>query len=277
MADPTFSLRGWVARSLTAARKMIETDSSDPSGPRMSRYGEQYGVVPVVGEPALADEGSLVIASMLPAATALQLGLSAAFSATAAAIVVANQAPAGPQSPRITLRDIHLVQSVAPTSGTGLAYATVLDNINRAPTTVSGDGSPGTPATVTAYRAAANVTNMDESNAPVGRAWFPLSIAAGAPPTVPAPSQNARTMVGNGSLRAQIPVVGDDYRIVFGATDRPGGQLVTAAPAGASRIVESHPAVVIGPQQYFLLYLWSPSNITAGNAWSQIDVSWFER
>jgi hypothetical protein len=87
-----------------------------------------------------------MISSMLPSATALQLGISASYSATAAALVFKNNAPAGSFSPRCYLRDIHFLVAAAPASGTGLLYATVLDNVNRAPTTVSGLGSPGTPA-----------------------------------------------------------------------------------------------------------------------------------
>jgi hypothetical protein len=223
-----------------------------------------------------------MMSSMLPSATALQLGLSASYSATAAALVFKNNAPAGPSSPRCHLRDIHFLCAVAPTSGTGLLYATALDNVNRTPTTISGLGAPGTPATVTAYQAPAVCTNIDENPTINGVWWFPLSTAAGAPPTVPAQGANARILVGNGNLRTVIPVgaassgVQDDYRIVFGATDRSGTGTLRSS-AGALQLVEYHPAVTVGPQEFFLMYLWAPSNVTAGFAFAGLDCTWFER
>lgn len=282
MANPTYSTQGWVARTLAKARSILDSNASDPTGQRFGRYGETYSVVPVVGEPALCDEGALMIASMLPSATVLQLGLSATYSSTAAAIVFKNNAPTGPSSARCHLRDIHFLCATAPTSGTGLLYATVLDNVSRTPTTISGLGAPGTPATVTAYQAPVVCTNIDESPSPQGQVWFPLSTSGGAPPTVPAQGASARIVVGNGNLRSVIPVgaatsgVQDDYRIVFGSTDRAATQSLSST-AGATKIVEVHPAITVGPQEFFLLYLWAPSNITAGFAFAGLDVSWFER
>lgn len=277
MANPTYANQGWVARTISKARSIIDGNPSDSTGNRMSRYNETYVLAPMTGEPLLADEGALMMSSMLPGATALQLGLSAAYAATAAAFVFKNNSPFGSSNPRCHLRDIHFTCSVPPTSGTSLQYATAIDSANRTPTTISGLGAPGTPATVTAYQAPSVCTNIDENPSINGVCFFPLSIAAGAPITIPAQGAAARILVGNGILRGQIPVVLDDYRIVFGATDRPAGQLVTAAPAGASRIVEPHPAVTIGPQEHFILYLWAPSNVTAGLAFTGFDVSWFER
>lgn len=281
MAAPNSALQGWVARSLRAAAVLIDGSASDSRGPRMSRYSEQMGTVGMVGEPQLCDEGAIYTASMLPGATALQLGVSAVFSATNACLVCKNQAPVGSGlNQRIQLRDIHFNLSAPPAAGTSLQYATVIDDIVRTPTTVS---ILGTAANGSGYAAPNNCSNMDEinTNSPA-QWWFPQSTAAGTAIVVPAAGADARTIVGNGLLRAQIPVgtaagASDDYRIVFGATDRPAGQLVTAAPAGASRIVEPHPAVSIGPQQTFLFYLWSLSNAATGLAFLGLDVSYIVR
>ena len=271
--------QGWVGRALSKARAILDGNDSDRVGPRFGRYSEQYMLAPLVGESVLCDEGSLMMASLAPSATALQLGVSATYVATAAAIVFKNDAPSG-SGIRCSLRDIHFLCAVAPTLGTGLLYATVLDNKDRAPTTVVLQG--GTPATATAYLAPNVCLNIDETPSVNGKCWFPLSTAAGAAPTIPAQGATARILVGNGNLRSVIPVgaatsgVQDDYRIVFGAMDRPA-QGAARSAAAASVIVEPHPAVMIGPQQFFILYLWAPSNATAGFAFAGLDVSWFER
>ena len=276
MATPNMSPQGWVARSLIKARAIIDGNLSDPTGPRIGRYGDQIMIAPMVGEPILCDEGALFSSTMLQGATTLQLGLSASFSATAAAFVFKNNAPFGPSSPRCHLRELHMIVTTAPTSATALNYATMIDNVNRGPTV----SALGTPTTATAYQAQAFCTNIDENPTASG-AWFlPQSTSAGAPPAIPAAGANVRQLIGNGVLRTQIPVVNDDYRFIFGATDRHiVSQLGTNAKSAttAASIVESHPAVSIGPQEYFLLFMWGPSNITAGIAFSQVDGSWFER
>lgn len=282
MANPNYSAQGWVARSLARAKRVFDANPSDSTGPRFNGWNEFFGEIPMLGEPALSEEGSLFMSSMLPSATALQLGISATYSATAAALVFKNNA-AIKSDIRCSLREIHFLCATAPASGTSLLYASATDVVNRAPTTVSGIGSPGTPATVTAYQAPAVCLNIDEPSTPNGVWWFPLSTAAGAPPTIPAQGSNARILVGNGNLRTVIPVgaltsgVQDDYRIVFGATDRvqTGGSLRSSA--GATQISEPHPAVTIGPQEFFILYLWAPSNAAAGLAFAGLDGSWSER
>ena len=247
---------------------------SPASPPRAGRYNEQYVLNPVPTKHLLADEGSYNVASMSPGQTSLQLGLSAAFSATAAALLLQNtDSPGNPNAKRLYLDFIHMLVGTVPTSATSLFYATVLDSKDRSPNTVALAASP---ATATAVKAAPVSANMDTNLPIVGQPYFPLSIAAGAPPAIPSAGPAARTIVGNGLLRAQIPVANDDYRIIFGGLD-PSGQLVTAAPAGASRVVEPHAPVVVGPGQSFILYLWGPSNATAGLALSGLDMGWWER
>jgi hypothetical protein len=242
---------------------------------RLGRYGDVRVESVFPNDQLQADEGSVMIATTLPGATALQLGLSAAFSATAAAFVLQNTEPAGGK--RIYPKFLKLAQSVAPTSGVDLRYAIVLDSINRAPTTISnaaGGSGPGTPATATAYRSTVVCTNNDINMPISGVAYFPISAAAGAPPTVPAASQFARTIVGNGYLKASIPVVKDQYILQFGSADMGG---TFQAAAALAKIVEHAPPIVIGPGQTLLIYLWSASNITAGNAWDDVALCWVER
>src|SRR5581483_10637988 len=172
--------------------------------------------------------------------------------------------PGKNESLRVFPDYVRLNVMTAPTSGTALRLATVLDTASRV------------PATATAYRSPVTNANPDDAANPVTQVYLPLSTSGGAPPTVPAASQNARVVVGNASLRAQIPVAGDEYVIDFGG-DIPSGQLVTAAPAGASRVVLPHPPVALGPGHSLVIYLWAPSNATAGIAFDGIDGGLWER
>lgn len=273
MPSPSAMIRGFVSRMLPPPA--IDGPDSD----RVIRLG-RYGDVKVDSvwptDHALADEGADFVATMAPAQTAIQLGLSAAFSATAAAFIIGNGD--GPGGKRIYLRRLKLAQSVAPTSGVDLRYAVVIDQANRTPTIISnavGGSGPGTAATGTCYRAPAVCTNMDAINVQsVALPYFPFSIAAGVPPTVPAAGPNARILVGNGYIKNSIPIVKDQYILQFGGVDN-GGTFQSAA--ALSKIVEHAPAVVIGPGQWALIYLWSASNVTAGNAWDDAQLEWAER
>ncbi|MEI6598330.1 MAG: hypothetical protein WCL22_04735 [bacterium] len=270
--SPSALLKGIVSRALPSPNP--DTPQIDVPT-RQGRYGDVKVESSWPTDHLQADEGAMNVATMLPGATTLQLGLSAAFSATAGAIVIGNTDPPGGR--RIYPKALRLVQAVAPTSGTSLQYAIVLDNVSRQPTTVSngsGGSGPGTPATVTAYKVPVSNTNADLNPTIAGIVFFPLSIAAGAPPTIPTQSQQARTIVGNGIIKNSIPVVLDQYILQFGSCDR-GGTFQGAA--ALAKIVEHAPAVVIGPGEWMVIHLWSPSNVTAGNAFSDMALEWVEK
>ena len=94
---------------------------------------------------------------------------------------------------------------------------------------------------------------------------------------IPAAGQATRRVAGNILFRGQIPVVNDEYEIDFGSVDAIPGSMVTAAPAGYSRVVRPLPGVCLDPGQFALLYLWGPSNVTAGLAFAAMDSGWWER
>lgn len=249
---------------------------------RQSSYDELYVVNAMSKKYPGVDGGEYRTATMLPGATALQHGILAAFDATKACIAFQNSSAAASPSRRCYLDYIRFIVVTAPTSATLWNVTTVIDDKDRTPTTISsgtGGSGPGTPATATAYKSPAFDPNMDNgSPAIVGVPYFPISTAAGLPPAVPAAGANARTIVGNLPLRAQIPVAGDEYLIDFGSGDlATGSALATAAPAGASRIVSSHPGIVLGPKHWFLLHMWGTGNVTAGIAFSGLDMGWWER
>lgn len=230
-----------------------------------------------IGEKALADAGALFVTSMTPGQTVLQNGVSATYSATHAMLAFQNTA-ALQSGIRCHVRDISFWPTVAPASGTCLLYAVAVDSGSRLPTTVAAVGSP---ATGTCYLATSQCTNIDKAATPVGQWYFPISTAGGVPPIIPAATSGARVLEGNGLLRSQIPIassagVSDSYRIHFGDDDIAGGQLVTAAANAACRVVETHPAVSIGPQEWFLFHLWSLSNATTGIAFGGLTTSHLE-
>jgi hypothetical protein len=239
---------------------------------RIDRYGGTIVSSIVPTKHLLVDEGSYFTAATLPAATSLQLGLSASFSATATALVIQNtDSPTNAAAKRIFLDYIHLVVVTAPTSSSAWNYATVLDSVNRAPSTIVALGSPATGA---AYRMPTQNTNMDLVAPSIAAPYFPASTAGGTPVVVPAAGPNARTIIGGGQIRSTIPIVADDYRFVFGPADFP----FNATPAATvSNIQLVHAPVALGPGQSFLLYMWGLGNITAGMAFSNIDMGWWER
>lgn len=276
-----WSVRTQVARMLANVAAAIDGDSTQDRL-RQSPYDELYVISALAKKYPGVDGGEYRVASMGPQATALQLGISANIAAAAAALLLGNSGAGNSPAKRCYLDYIRFLVTTPPTSGTELLVATSVDSKDRTPTTVSngtGGTGPGTPATATCYRAPVVDPNMDNpAPAVLGVPYFPMSTAVGAPPAVPAGGPNVRVIVGNLSLRAQIPVASDEYIIDFGSSDAPAsGALVTAAPAGASRVVCSHPGVVIGSLQWFILQMWSPSNVTAGIAFKGLDMGWWER
>lgn len=273
MLSPQAIFKGIVSRILPIPAVLDGPEAE--RAVRLGRYGDVRVEPGFVGEHVTADEGAYMVASTLPGTTALQLGISAAFSATAAAFVLGNSDAAGGK--RIYPRILRLAQSVAPTSGVDLRMAIVIDSKDRTPTTISngtGGSGPGTPATATAYRPPVVCTNQDVNPNIVGVPFFPLSTASGAPPTVPSAGQFARTIAGNQYVKGSIPVVKDQYVVNFGDV---GSQGTFQGAAALAQITVGVPPIVIGPGQFMVIYLWSASNITAGNAWDDVSLSWIEK
>jgi len=268
-ATPSQLGKGNVSRSLP-------NPMDDASGAerivRLGRYGDMKVESSWPNKYLLADEGAYFVAGMLPGATSLQIGIMATYVAASCPIVLGNSSSQGPSGKRIYLDYIRFRIVTAGTSGTDLKYAVVLDSVDRAPTTLAAVGSP---ANLTAYLSPVFNTNMDSNTVSIAKPYFTISTAAGTPPTVPAAGANARTIVGEGSLRTQIVVVKDEYILTFGGPDfyATTGPVLTTA----SKVVQANPPVVIGPGQFLLVNLWSSSNVTAGNALSALDMGWVEK
>lgn len=266
MPGPITFIKGLVSRELPSP-----TADGFEAVPRLGRYRDMKVESGWPGKQLLCDEGAYMVAGMLPGATALQIGIIATYVATSCPIVLYNS-DVGPNGKRIYLDYVRFRIATAGTNGTDLKYAVVLDNINRIPTTLA---LVSAPANLTAYLSPTFCTNMGAPNKAAGLPYFAISTAAGTPPTVPAAGPNARTIIGEGSLRSQIVVVKDEYTLVFGDGSFQSG--TGPALTTAAKIMQGNPPVVIGPGQTMLLNLWSTANDTAGNALDALDMGWIEK
>lgn len=220
----------------------------------------QAGLIP--DHTPIADAGQYFTAGMAPGATVLDYAVLAAFDATKALVVIQNADGANASQPLSVGRNLHLKYlrftiSQAPASSTSAVFASVIDTGTRTP-------SAGNTA-----RTPVNVLSGSPAAATLPNVW--TIGTGGAVITVPA-AVSASTVVGNLLLRGQIPIVNDEYLIQFGGTDVVAGNLVTAAPNGASNIVKAHPPIVLAPQHFALLYLWFPGNAATEAKFSGLDL-----
>lgn len=244
---------------------------------RGGRYGEGRVESIWPTDHLLADEGSYMAATMLPGATAINMGVSAAYDSTIAHLVLANADPAGGR--RLYPRFLELCVSGVGAGSTDFRYALVLDSKDRTPTTISsgtGGVGPGTPAASTAYRAPVVCTNMDVTpNRIAGVPFFPLVDAGtSAGPTVPSAGQFARVIVGNGVLHNAIPTVKSLFILQFGGNG--GRQIGFWNGSSLARSTTFAPPVVVGPGQFMTLHFWGTSQ-SQGLSFDNFALEWVER
>ena len=89
---------------------------------------------------------------------------------------------------------------------------------------------------------------------------------------VSAESAKSRDL-GFGQFRPSIAVAGDKYMFVFGA--EPEGAGGAGATATINRHIVNMPPVVLGPTDFFMLALYSPSQSAAGVY--KVRMGWLER
>ena len=209
----------------------------------------------------LAEEGSVYVATNPTPGTGVARAANAAgnntFVNTTALLVVGNMAPLNSPapSPRVYLDKLRLMAtSTAVLTATSMQFVVETDNINRAPTAGASTRSPFAPWNV----------NMDamNANAQFTRIWE----WSAADLTVPASGSAARRC--RFSIPCGVMVTLDQYVVNFGAeaeySVKNGGAAARATdPASA---VCCAPPVIIGPQQYAVIYMWVPSG--ASNAFT---------
>lgn len=230
--------------------------NGDSTDMRATIYGDQ--IVAPIGNArhTLADEGSYFCATNPTIGTGLAYGVITAFSDTAALLVVGNGASDNDmEAPRLYMDYVRIIPTVAPASATSGQFAIKLDNVSRVPSANNATLSPVSP-------------NMDISQpaGTVAKVWA----ASGGTATVPASGAYART-VGRGAIRSVIPAVWDDLVIAFGMGD------ISSGVSGANaRVVSQAVPVVLGPQDYMVLYVWFPSNATTALSY-ELEMGWWER
>jgi len=249
-----------VSRSLPQPQA-LDNVGREGSPIRGGRYSEQYTLNLWNTKHLLADEGSAFVTTNPTPGTAVTYALQTSFSDTAAFMVIKNNDIGTTAGKRIYLDALKLILTgTAPTGTVSMEFAFKLDNINRLPTANS---STLTPINV----------NMDASVGTIAQVFCPN---AGAP-TVPASSASAR-LVGRSHISTSLGITGDEYNLQFGATDIQSGIPGTTAArsTGVARINGDAPAIVIGPQQFCVIYMWWLTAATTAPSF-EFQLTHFER
>lgn len=218
---------------------------------RTSIYGDQYVKAIFADDTALADEGSLYAASAQGVAT---IAAQSSLADTAPFLLIKNDNELLGDQPsrRIYLRRLTLVNTAPGTAGASLRFAVKVDAVNSLRYTSGASG----------LIAAAGVNvNMDDAR--VSRAL----IYSG--PIVATAATGSVRKLAETLLKNAIPAAGDEYTVVFGATDTP------APRAAATWCVKRYSPVIIGPQQWAAVHIWLPSQSAASSY--DIELEYAER
>jgi hypothetical protein len=228
---------------------------------RGGRYGEAYSLSLVPTKHLLADEGSYFTAQNPAIGTGVALNAQIqAFSDTNALFVLKNNAPLG-SGLRIYLDYLRLILTATTTSAVSIDFLVKLDYISRVPTTAA-SGTAMTPVNV----------NGDDAT---GSAMSALAFNNSGAMTIAAASPSAR-VAARAHLATGIGLVGDEYILQFGASERSSSAALTAAKAVApGRYVADAAPVIFGPQQYAVIHRWSLTE--AGPPSYEFELGWWER
>lgn len=224
---------------------------------RASRYGDLYTQPIGRARHALAAEGSYFLAhnptndaSTTLAGHAAPVLADADATMTKPFIHCVNNASDASKLCYLDYIEIEVITAGA--NGTADSWAAQIDT--------------GSTRITTAGTALTKVNpNMQSNNTP--------SLApTGGVIVVGAESAKARDL-GFGQFRPSIAVAGDKYMFVFGAEPETAG--IAGATATINRHVVNMPPVVLGPSDFFMLALYSPSQSAAGVY--KVRMGWAER
>lgn len=260
MAGIEAFLKGWVSRALPQR----ESDN-DPGIVRVTPYGDVSTVGAVRKQHVLVDEGSYFIASNGSQTGILSTPATGFVATTPAAIIFNTDSPSNSNSKRICLDYMNLVTTVVGSAASGLVNvqaALYLDTGNRY-------SSGGTEITSTIVN-----PNMDvAARASVAKAYFGALTAAAATGSVRAvcPLRVIRPVVS----ATVVDVVGETKWFNFGGVEGALNGSITIA--NANFITVPMPAIVIGPGQCALIYLWQNVGGTNVAATYAPEIGWWER
>lgn len=253
-------LKGWISRSLPQA----ESDN-DPGLVRLSRYGEMQSVGVIRKQHGLVDEGSYFITNS-GSQTGILSTPATGFVATTPAMIVANtDSPGNANAKRISLDFLNLVTTVVGSAASGLVNlqaALYLDNGNRY-------SSGGTE--ISQFIVNPNMDSPQRSS--IAKVYFGALTASAASGNVRpiSPLRVIRPVVS----ATVLDVVGETKWFNFGGVEGALNGSITIA--NANFITVPMPAVIIGPGQCALLYLWQNVGGTNVAATYAPELGWWER
>lgn len=241
-------MKGRVSRALPQA----DVDGGRDGEPiRCGRYDEAYVLTPIRKTHLLADEGSYFIGSSGSQTGILSSAATGFVATTPACIIYNTDSSSNTNGKRIYLDYMNLVTTVVGSAASGLVNlqaAIYLDVGNR----YSSGGTEITANTVS--------PNMDgPARSSVSKMYFGALTASAATGSVRAvvPLRVIRPVVS----ATVLDVVGETKWFNFGGVEGALNGSITIA--NANFITVPMPAIIIGPNQCALIYLWQ--NVGATN------------
>lgn len=221
----------------TPATYVLDSQFMSGGIPTTDSGSVAVGITELMGTNREAKNDSLIISrnSLVPGtATALTAAARVSFTATEGAIHIRNNNPVN--GPDIVLKQIQLITVGAGTALTSLNALTSIDSTTRY-------SSGGTVHPAVSVRSGRTPSVEVRS----------LATLVAAPATS---IQIART-----TLKTGIPVVGDIFKLNYGAEFAPEYGLVSGT--GASHFGHSAPPCIIPPQWNATVYMWGPAQTAA--------------
>lgn len=229
------------------ARRTAPTGSTDGTQvpARFGRLGEQYVLPGYKGRYVHAASGNYFVAKNPTNGTGIAgIAATGAFSDAESLMVVTNTSSAG-EGKYIFLDYLKIRATAAGTDGTDHLWVAKIDDVTR----YTSGGSAITPVN----------TNMDSTNTFPGTVHFGALVTASA-------GTNAR-LVGSGTLRITIIVVGDTFTFNYGG-DTAVIPNTVAVGADSTNLVHrgvAHAPIVLGPGDCYVLSLYAASQSAASS------------
>lgn len=257
MANPSLAFQNYLAASASLANAPVVTDTSLVQQ-RAGRRGEAMTLSLVPTKHVVADEGGYYTASNPAIGTPVTYALISAFTPTGAAFVIRNGDSPGGKS--IYLDYLRLICGVVGAAATSVRIAAFVDSALHNPT--------ASTAVLTSNNVSGNAPNASIAT---------LNSFSGGSQTIATVSNNSARQVGQTTLNQHIPVAGDEYICYFGSVDpTPPSPGTAAAITISGKYTSALAPMIIGPQQYGVIFLWEPGVTTTAPTF-EFELGWWER